>query len=108
MKFNTSGIVKVNHSVEEGWQKNNTSPVRQYEGKGNSPYGVVDMSGNVLEWCITGYNDGTQSIYSHTDKRVLRGGSWYGDTPNLFRTAYRSLNASDSWGSGIGFRCVRS
>ena len=32
-----------------------TTPVRQYEGKGDSPFGVVDMAGNVCEWCLTEY-----------------------------------------------------
>jgi hypothetical protein len=33
------------------FNSNSTTPVTQYEGKGDSPFKVVDMSGNVFEWC---------------------------------------------------------
>ena len=46
-----------------------TTPVGTYP-EGASPYGVMDMAGNVFEWTSTLYKSGE-------NWRVLRGGSWY-------------------------------
>ncbi|MCP4536412.1 MAG: formylglycine-generating enzyme family protein [Chloroflexi bacterium] len=50
------------NSVETGIKT--TIPVGQYSLDGDSPYGCVDMAGNVWEWTVSDYNE------SH---KVLRG-----------------------------------
>ena len=65
-----------------------TTPVQQYEGKGDSPFGVVDMAGNVWEWCSTSYNTGRDDL-DGTDLRVLRGGSWDLTLTDIFRCTFR-------------------
>ncbi len=60
-----------------------TTPVGEFSPRGDSPYGCVDMSGNIWEWTrsiLKGYpydaNDGREDP-SGTEWRVLRGGSYY-------------------------------
>jgi formylglycine-generating enzyme required for sulfatase activity len=47
---------------------------------GASPYGVMDMSGNVWEWCLSDYYnpslDAAKEDLGTKKTRVLRGGSW--------------------------------
>jgi formylglycine-generating enzyme required for sulfatase activity len=85
-----------------------TTPVRQYEGKGDSPFGVVDMAGNVWEWCLTDYLNKTNDINSDTEYRVLRGGCWDNHDPDRFRCDYR-LGRDPRYGDdGFGVRVSRS
>ena len=82
---------------------------------GASPYGVMDLSGNVWEWVNDWYSGSYYSVSPGSNPpgpatgsyRVLRGGSWDVSSGYL-RAADRSNNYPDYlWNRG-GFRCVRS
>lgn len=94
---------RCNNNVDEkGVGK--TTPVRQYEGKGDSPFGVGDMAGNVWEWCLTDYDNNTNDVNSAATDRVLRGGSWSDLYTGNFRCNYRSGRWPHNWSPGWGFR----
>jgi formylglycine-generating enzyme required for sulfatase activity len=65
--------------------------------EGASPYGILDMSGNVWEWTGSIYND---------DAYVLHGGSWYDLGINV-RSSSLDWNFPTSVEDNIGFRCSR-
>ena len=71
-----------------------TTPVDRYP-QGASPYGLLDMAGNVWEWTRSLYKpypydpqDGREDLGA-TGPRVVRGGSWYHDV-SYARCAYRN------------------
>jgi formylglycine-generating enzyme required for sulfatase activity len=92
---------------------NKTTPVGSYPA-GVSPYGIMDMAGNVDEWCLDWYEE---KYYEKShDKnpigpkdgvpRVLRGGGWISLGRGV-RSAFRSRNEpSDRW-IDSGFRLAR-
>ena len=52
-----------------------TSPVGIYP-QGSSPYGALDLAGNVWEWCLNQYRDPRDASSTSEGTRALRGGSW--------------------------------
>ena len=79
-----------------------TTPVGQYSPQGDSPYGCVDMSGNVWEWCFNKYDKPEDTgIDQSNDRRVLRGGSWANNLASVRAVSrYRGHPAfrSDAYG----------
>lgn len=79
------------------------TPVRQYEGW-PSPYGVVDMSGNIWEWCITAWGTDSDDITGDVG-RAVRGGSW-DDLRNFARVTNRNWFSPYDQHDCQGFRLV--
>jgi formylglycine-generating enzyme required for sulfatase activity len=81
---------------------------------GASPYGALDMAGNVYEWVNDWYESGYYSGSPASNPqgpdsgtyRALRGGSW--DDVGDERAAARARFYPGSPGSVIGFRCAIS
>jgi len=114
------------NNVDQGTQEklNRTSPVGMYP-QGASNYGVLDMLGNVWEWCADWYDEELYQRSSLVDQksgegivkdphgaetgilRVVRGGSW-SDNRNGARCAVRDWVDPDFFLNVIGFRVVLS
>ena len=77
---------------------------------GASPYGVLDMAGNVAEWTtdwFKAYPGGDfYSPYFGEKYRVIRGGGWFSDQ-KLVRTTERSCSGVELANDDVGFRCAR-
>jgi formylglycine-generating enzyme required for sulfatase activity len=102
--------------------KGNTTPVGAYP-QGASPYGLLDMAGNVREWTVSLWGkdvakpafkypydptDGRENLETAPDfLRVLRGGSFRYFQRNV-RCANRSGDNPYSRGAYYGFRLVVS
>jgi len=87
-----------------------TTPVGVYH-HGASPYGALDMVGNVSEWTRSLYkpypydaHDGRNHLEGG-GHRVLRGGSFH-DYEYQARLAFRDSAVPDLFLSGVGFRVV--
>lgn len=97
----------MDENADDGYEI--VAPVGSYPA-GTSPYGAVDMAGNVFEWTANkparypyDAGDGRESLEGG-GSRMYRGGSWHGDERDL-RCANRYLGAP--LGSmEVGFRVV--
>ena len=102
-----------------------TAPVGSFP-QGASPYGVLDMGGNVWEWVhdafieVDPFNATIQNYYAIspsvnpmgvdpaiTEYRSMRGGSWNW-TFGYGRSAYRLWFGKDDHYDAVGFRCAVS
>ena len=87
---------------------NRTTSVGIYPS-GATQQGVMDMAGNVEEWCLNKYEDPEKpnSVgLGSSGGRVLRGGSW-NDGPVLLRSSFRNRFHPGSRSSDIGFRLAQ-
>ncbi|MFQ3566251.1 MAG: SUMF1/EgtB/PvdO family nonheme iron enzyme [Aggregatilineales bacterium] len=109
------------------WDANNAStrrpasgepakvPVTAFDPVGASPFGILNMAGNVAEWVFDWYDPRFYSRPEATlpdpqgpatgQTKVVRGGSW--DTVPFFtRTVHRQERGPLDPTASIGFRCV--
>lgn len=84
-----------------------TAPVGSFPA-GKSPFGVLDLAGNVWEWTGSPHCDyDTQEC--NQSQRISRGGGWSGDTAynSNHRATYRGYGSLDERSDSLGFRCAR-
>jgi len=93
--------------------RHGTCPIGYYPS-GASPFGVLDMAGNVSEWTADSYapypSEGQRDPHRSrpdTSHRVFRGGSWGEGYPSSVRATSRSMFDFDDRCENVGFRCAR-
>jgi formylglycine-generating enzyme required for sulfatase activity len=75
--------------------------------QGASPYGVLDMAGNVWEWCASLHDAPDSSSLDEIAPRILRGGSWFNSQQSGY-TWFRNAGDQDGRTALVGFRVARS
>jgi formylglycine-generating enzyme required for sulfatase activity len=104
---------RLNAGGESHWEFG-VAPVGSYPS-GASPYGVMDMAGNVMEWVRDWYEPYPGNTYKDDSfgkkNKVVRGGGWGGTghyaLSQFYRSAYRFYMRPDSMYVDIGFRCAK-
>ena len=91
------------------------SPVGQLPA-GATPEGLLDMAGNVWEWCRDAYDPDAYSRYDERDpclpirgpsaRAVKRGASWT-NAPHSLRCSKRGFEKLHIRRNNLGFRCAR-
>jgi formylglycine-generating enzyme required for sulfatase activity/tRNA A-37 threonylcarbamoyl transferase component Bud32 len=120
-------------SGKKGEYRGQTIPVGSL--KAANAWGLYDMHGNVLEWCLDDWHDNytgaptnglawltendndyhfepnwihwLKKIFTHKNNKLLRGGRWR-NGPGHCRSAYRRYGSPGSRFSAFGFRFVVS
>jgi formylglycine-generating enzyme required for sulfatase activity len=96
-------------------QLSRTTAVGMYP-LGATPHGILDMAGNVWEWCLNTY-DQLDTTITTSGERVLRGDSWLTDpeisnrwappTPRAHRVSNRFKGSAEIRSNDFGFRLAQ-
>ncbi|MFC1669435.1 formylglycine-generating enzyme family protein [Spirochaetota bacterium] len=87
-------------------------PVFLFPQSGASPYGVVNMSGNVMEWTSSWYlpykGNYHKNVRYGRQYKVVRGGAWFSNR-NGIRAANRDIGGIPNLyrDNLAGFRCIK-
>jgi formylglycine-generating enzyme required for sulfatase activity len=97
----------------KGEYRKTTTPVTHFHPLANA-FGLCDMHGNVLEWCLDHWHDNYEGApvdgsawlsENENSSRVRRGGSWFSD-PRYCRSACRFISNPGFRDHFVGFRVV--
>jgi formylglycine-generating enzyme required for sulfatase activity len=94
-------LEEVTSSIYAVFFADQTAPVRS---KTSNALGIYDMSGNVWEWCFDRFGGASAD---DSGKRVVRGGSWLGNTYRL-QVGGEFGTLPDAIEQGQGFRIAKS
>ncbi len=110
-RYPWEGDLTADHANYDQTGIGTTTAVGIFPKGANPETGVLDMSGNVWEWCRTkwraGYRGQPDDGLQGTDMRVLRGGAFLG-LARYVRCAVRNGDLPNPRGRLIGFRVVAS
>ena len=107
-ELNTNGAKM--YDASDGWET--TAPVGSFPD-GASPFGALDMAGNVWEWTADWAAAYTVAAAAnprgaHSGSfRVHRGGGWNLHVAGYVRAAYRDWDEASIRFNNVGFRCAR-
>ena len=76
-------------------QLGTTSNVGMYGRLSLSPFGLLDMIGNIAEWTSSTHNKNAHLV-------ITKGGSWANENVTC---AQRAIETKETWSNTIGFRC---
>jgi formylglycine-generating enzyme required for sulfatase activity len=96
----------------KSWGYEGPAPVGQHP-EGASPYGLLDVGGNVWEWCADWYDGDYYQTSPYRDPKgpdkgtahVVRGGSW-DSRPTVLSSSCRSWGHLGYRDGDFGFRCA--
>lgn len=103
------GLAMLNRSMQQNAEAREAMPTialpteQQWQHAVENDSEQLDMSGNLLEWCMTSWGN-DQVVLSGDVERVIRVGSLEHDT--FTRQTHRDLAKPDSRDSEFGFRLV--